>query len=72
MEDKTITREEVQQMIDDAFRQRIIPESPPYMMNGDWLVTYEWLRREGDYRQSRIDDLQYQVNQMRRPWWKRW
>lgn len=69
----TITRGEVQAMIDDAFKQRVIPEAPPYMMDGRWLVTYEWLRREGDYRQSRIDDLQRQVEQLKaRRWWKRW
>jgi len=65
------THEEVQQMIDDAFQKRVIPDLPPYMMSGDWLVSYKWLQREGDYRQSRIDDLQRQINQLQRPWWKK-
>lgn len=66
-----VTYEQVQKMIADAFMQRVIPEVPPYMMDGDWLVTYKWLQREGDYCQSSINELQRQVEELKsRRWWK--
>lgn len=72
----TVTYEQVQRMISDAFDQRVIPEHPHYFIEDHRIVTYAWLKREGDLRKSHIDNLQYQIDRLHReinkPWWKRW
>lgn len=70
---RELVRRHAQSAAAEYLTNRTIPEYPHYFMNGHWIVTYEWLRRESDYRQSQIADLQHQIQELKsRRWWKLW
>ncbi len=66
----SITREQIQVMIDDAFKQRVTPEYPFYFANDQWPVTMRDLRSYTDNQVTACENrLRREIN---KSWWKRW
>lgn len=65
-----IVREHVQKAVAEYLANRVIPDYPAYFFEGDWLVTYDWLKhvvaREIATSENRM------LKEIRKPWWKRW
>lgn len=50
---------------------RTIPRYPTYFIDGQWLVTYDWMQQERLRTQLEITQLHQKIDALTRPWWER-
>lgn len=69
---RELVRKHAQRAAAEYLVNHTIPEYPAYFMETNWLVTYGWLQATRAQLESEINHLQQQINDLKRPWWKRW
>lgn len=69
---RELVRKHAQRAAAEYLTNQTIPPYPAYFMEGNWLVTYDWLAFERNSLLGEIRLLQHRLARLEHPWWRRW